>query len=103
MRWRAWGVTATALEAVENGLRQLDQQTAEQSRMLDAETQIMADQTAGGQVRLASGFDVVGYRHDPIAQERDWERAKQLDGHYARLSRARFDEDNRLYWTLASR
>lgn len=90
-------VHAKELEAVETGFRELEAHRSQQVRMLEAETQVAADQDEAGRVLLDSGFDVAGYRGDPVAQERDYLRAKQLSSYYAGAGRARWDEDNELY------
>ena len=89
------GIYVRELAAVETGLRELEARQQQQVRMLEASEQVLADEDEAGRVMLDQGFDRVGYRHDPIAQDRDFERAKQLSSQYA--SRARFDADNMLY------
>ena len=88
------GIYVRELEAVETGFRELEAQHSQRVRMLEAETQVAADQDEAGRVLLDSGFDVAGYRGDPVAQERDYLRAKQLSSYYAGAGRARWDEDN---------
>lgn len=85
-----------ALDAVETSLRDLAARSTESLRMLDVETQIAADAPAG-EVPLAQDFDRSAYKHDPAAQERDWYRARQLSGFYARSPREVFDEANMNY------
>ena len=85
------------LDAVEGGLKQLDTARGEQVTMLDLQEQLAADVGPGGQVLLDRGFDVAAYRHDAVAQERDYRRARELSGYYASSPRETFDTDNMLY------